>query len=432
MWGNLKTFHRWALVCATALGLASGPAGAATVLDVRAGIHGQTTRIVFEINEQVDFRAYPLPDPYRVVVDFPELAWNLPRPAPTNTGQLRKLDHAAPKIGASRVVLDTSGPVTVDKAFFIPPGAESRWYRLVLDLVPASRETVLAAMPRDIDAPVVLRPPAASTGTPTPPVAPPPASAPAAPSLTPAAILLPPAPPKPPMAKAKRVIVIDPGHGGVDPGALGVSGVYEKDVTLGVALAMRDAFQKSGRYTPVLTRDKDQFIALRDRVVLARDAGAQLFISIHANAIKDARVRGLSVYTLSEKASDQEAALLAEKENKADLIAGIDLSKESSEVTNILIDLAQREAMNQSARFASLLVKELAPTTSLLPNSHRFAGFAVLKAPDVPSVLVEVGFLSNKQDEQSLSLKRYRDKLASSTLEAVDAYFSRVDQGQKR
>ena len=173
------------------------------------------------------------------------------------------------------------------------------------------------------------------------------------------------------------------------------------------------------------------FIKLRERVEFARDAKADLFISFHADKMRNPRIRGLSVYTLSEKASDQEAAELAERENKSDLIVGVDLSKESEDVTNILIDLAQRETMNQSARFATRLVGELKRATKLLRNTHRFAGFAVLRAPDVPSVLLELGFLSNRYDERNLRRKAYRAKLAKSVVRAVNSYFTRVEQANR-
>jgi N-acetylmuramoyl-L-alanine amidase len=190
--------------------------------------------------------------------------------------------------------------------------------------------------------------------------------------------------------------------------------------------------ERTGRYRVVLTRQRDIFVRLRDRVGFARDAGAELFISLHADSVRNRKIRGLAVYTLSERASDREAAMLAEKENKSDLIAGIDLSKESREVTNILIDLAQRESMNQSARFAVHLVKALARETKLLRNTHRFAGFAVLKAPDVPSVLLELGFLSNPTEERALKGRRYRSKLAAALTRGVDRYFARVEAAARR
>jgi N-acetylmuramoyl-L-alanine amidase len=228
-----------------------------------------------------------------------------------------------------------------------------------------------------------------------------------------------------------RVVVIDPGHGGVDPGALSISGVYEKNITLGVAQAVKTELEKRGRYRVVLTRDRDIFIPLRDRVKIARQAGADLFISLHADSVGNPGIRGLSVYTLSEHASDSEAAALAEKENKVDLIAGLDLSHESPEVTNILIDLTQRETMNRSASFAQGMVGELSEVTTLLSNSHRFAGFAVLKAPDVPSVLIELGYLSNKEEEPLLRQAAYRAKLAAALSRSVERYFANPVKGKR-
>lgn len=226
----------------------------------------------------------------------------------------------------------------------------------------------------------------------------------------------------------RPVIVIDPGHGGMDPGATSVSGVYEKTITFGMAHELQRQLEKTGHYRVYLTRDRDVFIRLRDRIAISRRYNADLFISLHADVVKDADIHGLSVYTLSQDSSDVEAQSLADKENKADLIAGIDLSHESSDVTNILIDLAQRETMNRSAGFAGTVVEELAREIPLLANTHRFAGFAVLKAPDVPAVLIEMGYLSNTVDERNLRQPDYRSKLARSITRAVDRYFL---QGQK-
>jgi N-acetylmuramoyl-L-alanine amidase len=211
-----------------------------------------------------------------------------------------------------------------------------------------------------------------------------------------------------------------------------VSGIYEKHVTLAMARELKKELEETGRFKVMLTRDRDIFIRLGDRVQIARDAKAELFISVHADTVKNKAIRGPSVYTLSEKAADKEAAELAERENKADLIAGIDLSHETPEVTNILIDLAQRESMNESARFAAVLVDQLKLTTSVLRNTHRFAGFAVLKAPDVPSVLLELGFLSNPSDERSLRSRNYRAQLATAVAKALDAHFVRVEEATRK
>ncbi|MBT4718622.1 MAG: N-acetylmuramoyl-L-alanine amidase, partial [Rhodospirillaceae bacterium] len=229
----------------------------------------------------------------------------------------------------------------------------------------------------------------------------------------------------------RRVVVIDPGHGGIDPGATGQSGIVEKNITLAAAHAIKARLVRTGRYKVLLTRDRDMFIQLRNRVAFARDKGAELFISLHADTIRNKNVRGLSVYTLSERASDKEAGELAERENKADLIAGIDLSSQAPGVTNILIDLAQRESMNESARAAGFLVTELKRVTRLLRNTHRFAGFAVLKAPDVPSLLIEMGFLSNARDERSLRSAKYRRRLAGAVTKGIDRFFARVEQADR-
>jgi N-acetylmuramoyl-L-alanine amidase len=256
---------------------------------------------------------------------------------------------------------------------------------------------------------------------------PPPAQA----ALGPQAALTIAPPSRKPQRRSKRkVIVIDPGHGGVDPGALGASGIYEKDLTLAAARDFKRRLDATGKFEVYLTRDQDIFIRLRDRIAIARAKAADLFISIHADTISNSGIRGLSVYTLSEKASDKEAADLAEKENKSDLIAGIDLSSESPEVTNILIDLAQRETMNDSSRFAGQLVDELKSVSRVLPNTHRFAGFAVLKAPDVPSVLVEMGFLSNSQDDKALRDPHYRAKMAEALATAVGRFFRTVEKAE--
>jgi N-acetylmuramoyl-L-alanine amidase len=220
----------------------------------------------------------------------------------------------------------------------------------------------------------------------------------------------------------KPLIVIDPGHGGVDPGTIARDGTQEKYVVLAYAEALRDRLEDSGRYDVILTRDDDRFIILRERFAMARKETADLFISLHADSASD-DVRGLSVYTVSEKASDQEAEALAAHENKADVLAGMDLSNEQEDVANILISLAQRETNNRSALFADLLVANLTNRINMLERAHRFAGFAVLKAPDTPSVLIELGFLSHRDDERLLKSKKYRDKVTEGILSGVDAYF---------
>lgn len=417
----------------------AAPAGATIVSDIRVADHDGRTRVVIEIDSAVPFSVFTLADPYRVVIDLPEVGWRLPaEPLPQNVGLMERLRYGLFKRGNSRLVLDVGGAVQVTRAFRLPPG-ETPQHRLVVDLTATGRQAfmtgvgkpalVVAADSEGKDDASVMQ-----AGKPVSPVSVP------APATKTASAALPSSPfgqpPRKPdaggRAKVKvRTIVLDPGHGGVDPGAIGPSGVYEKYITLAMAKEMQRQLNATGRYKAVLTRDRDIFIRLRDRVQIARDSGADLFVSIHADSLPNRSISGPSIYTLSEKASDKEAADLAEKENKADLIAGVDLTNESPDVTTILIDLAQRESMNRSAHFASGLIKEIGRETKLLRNTHRFAGFAVLKAPDVPSVLVELGFLSNKKDEKSLNSKSHRAKIAAAMVRAADAYFSRVEEAKR-
>lgn len=218
------------------------------------------------------------------------------------------------------------------------------------------------------------------------------------------------------------LIVIDAGHGGADPGAIGENGTREKDVVLWYAQALKSKLLKLKKYRVLLTRSGDNFIMLRERVAIARKAGASLFISLHADSSEES-ARGLSVYTVSEKASDKEAEQLAARENKSDIIGGMDLSGERPDVADILISLAQRETKNNSATLADLLVVNLDDRVKMLQNPHRFAGFAVLKAPDIPSVLVEIGFLSQPQEERELKTKSYRDKVIDGITVGVESYF---------
>jgi N-acetylmuramoyl-L-alanine amidase len=220
-----------------------------------------------------------------------------------------------------------------------------------------------------------------------------------------------------------HLVVLDPGHGGVDPGAIGLSGVYEKDIALATARELGRLLEVSKRYRVQLTRDDDEFVPLQDRVARAHSAGAELFLSIHADALPNAGIRGASVFTLSERASDREAAELAARENKADLIAGIDLSRHEPVVSEILLDLARRQTNNLSIRLARDMVSELGRDVRLLNNTHRSAGFAVLKAPDIPSALVELGCLSNKEEDRLLQQTSYQRRLAAGLARSINDYF---------
>jgi len=404
----------------------SGCAASAVVTDIRVAGETTATRVVIELTAALSFRVFKLNDPYRVVIDMPEVGWRLPpKPLPARTGLYDRLRYGLHKAGVSRVVIDLTRPSEVTLARLLKPSA-GRGYRLVVDL----RATAPSAFLKTIkSSEIIVRAESAMALKQNAKLSPMPN---AKPVYATSRFKLAPRKPALRQERARYVIVLDPGHGGADPGTIGISGTYEKYITLAMARTIRDKLEKTGRFQVKLTRDRDIFIRLRERIRLAREAGADLFISLHADSIKNSAISGPSVYTLSEKASDQEAAALAEKENRADLIVGIDLSNESPEVTNILIDLAQRESMNQSARFAEMLIREMKARTTVLRNTHRFAGFAVLKAPDVPSVLLELGFLSNTRDERELKSNFYRRKLAAGVAGAVEGYFTRVEEAALR
>ena len=434
MWGRSRipavvSIARALVMAAGLAALApSPPAHAAerVITGIRLGEHASKTRIVLDVSERVAFNVFTLADPDRVVIDLPEVGWRLPAKAlPRETGVVQTMRYGLFEPGRSRLVLAVATPVQVSNAFVLGPVGRYP-YRLVVDLQATTRTAFRDSKAKRSPSSHGPRPEGVARAM---------GSAPRAAVNGSHALVqpFPAAPRKParPRPRATYVIVIDPGHGGLDPGAIGHSGAYEKHFALAAAKEIKRALERSGRYRVVLTRDRDVFLRLRERVAVARDAGAELFISIHADAHARRTTQGQSVYTLSEKASDKEAAALAEKENKADLIAGIDLSDKVPEVSNILIDLAQRETMNWSTRFAAALVGEIRGLAPVLPKAHRFAGFAVLKAPDVPSVLVELGFLSNPDDERRLRSSAYRKRLAAAMVRAIDGYFREVELARR-
>ncbi len=221
----------------------------------------------------------------------------------------------------------------------------------------------------------------------------------------------------------KRIVIIDPGHGGKDSGAVGIYKNLEKNITLKVGLLIKEEFKKYPNFRIILTRDKDYFIKLRNRTKIAKQNNADIFISLHADFNRNSRARGISLYTLSERASDKEAAALARRENRSDLIDGVDLSSETSEVTSILLDLTKRDTLNQSSHLVNFLINSFKKDMNLLQRTHRYAGFAVLKSLDIPSVLIEMGYLSNKQDSKLLMTEEYQKKLSKKIVKAIIEYF---------
>ena len=344
------------------------------------------------LSDTVEPRIFGLPDPFRIVIDLPEVNFSLAEERiGDGAGLIEKLRYGLYRPGTSRFVLDLQTPSKVSKQFLLRPDGAKPW-RLVLDLVPTSREDFIVAMKP-------TRPATPSVAAPSPSLGP--------------------RPPNP-----KPVVVIDPGHGGVDPGAIGVSGVYEKRISLEFSRELASRMRATGRYKVVMTRDRDIFLRLRERVRIARDAGADLFLSLHANTSPKRSTRGAMVYTLSNKASDREAEALAALENKSDVIGGVDLGDYSDDVQNILIDFAQGKTNELSIKFArDIMVIELQHDIQLLNRPWRSAGFAVLKAPDIPSVLVELGYVSNPQEERMLKSKSHRVKMSTAIIRAIDVYF---------
>ena len=397
-----------AVMLGAAGAMAEGPAGSRVPVppvkpesypvasDVRVGGDANQTRFVMDFDRPVDLAAFTLADPYRVVIDLPQVVFKLHGAGDKGRGLVKAFRYGLIMRGGSRIVIDTTGPVHVDKAFVVDP-AEGEPARMVIDLSSVDRETFLHNMSAQEQSMHIK---AARTSVSTEPDT---------------------------GSDPRPLIVIDPGHGGIDSGTKSYNGKYdEKDIVLAFGLALRDKLLKSGRYRVAMTRTDDTFIPLTERTRFARVRKASLFISIHADSLprREGLADGASVYTLSEHASDAEAARLAETENKSDVIAGVDLSAEPNDVANILIDLAQRETKVFSQQFARTLVSDLKPTTRLHLHPVKSAGFIVLKSPDVPSVLVELGYMSTKSDLQNLLSPAWRLRTADSMVEAVDAFFA--------
>ncbi len=398
------------------------------VNSLRIGTYPDKTRIVVELSRRADFRAFMLQNPSRVVIDLPAFDWRASHPSRPAGSLVGAIRNGTLQPGISRIVIDLEKQATMKSAFFLPAGpgisdrvvidfssvgpgynpATERMYGTLNTSAPQSAAVPPQKQPARDTSPGYLKAPEreqpAETQEPVPVV-------------------------RSSGKGPKPLIVIDAGHGGQDPGALGANGKQEKNVTLAAAQELKRQLEDSGRYRVHLTRSTDVFFKLQDRVAIGRKKGADLFISLHADSIDKPGVCGASIYTLSNKASDAQTAKLAARENRADLIAGVDLSHEDKEVANILIDLAMRDTMNQSKFFANLVVKQATRQgIQMLEKPHRFAGFAVLKAPDVPSVLIEMGFMSNKAEVDQLSSPAYRQKFAKAIMGGIDSYFAKVSK----
>jgi N-acetylmuramoyl-L-alanine amidase len=402
-----------AVLCA-----APAMAGDSIMTGTRVAGDETRTRFVADLTLPVGYTVYVLPDPYRVIIDMPQIRFDLPDGAGRQTrGLVTAFRYGDLEAGKSRLVLDTQGPVLIEKSF-IAEAQAGQPARMVVDLVRSTPEAFQATLAQDegVTEDAIA---AANAAEETPDVAV------ALPRPKPGSVAAPQDGPKvaEQPKRQRKLIVIDPGHGGIDPGAIGRRKTKEKDVVLAFGLKLREQLVKENRYEVVMTRSGDDFVSLKDRVRIAREHQADLFIALHADTVRGPEARGATIYTLSEKASDAEAEALAHKENRADIIAGIDLGTESEEVTDILIDLVQRESKSHSLLFARKAVAEMKTATHFTGKPLRSAGFVVLKAPDVPSVLIELGYLSSTHDEQQLVSLEWQKRVAAAMATAVDRYF---------
>lgn len=356
-------------------------------------------RIIVQFDQDPDFRWVLMRAPHRLVIEMPEAGFSFNDEELAPRGMVTAVQYGNITAERSRIILSFDGPFEVERLDMMA-NEDGEGFRLVADVVAASEAVFEKAMAEQIET-------TASTRT------------------TPKVDRLRNAAP----GERRFRVVIDAGHGGVDTGAKGVTGLHEKTITLAFALELKNKLESIGIYDAFLTRDHDQFLRLDERVRIARRHEADLFISIHADAIRLKNVRGATVYTVSDKASDAEAAAKAVRENLADEIAGLEIEDEHPEVTDILADLIRRETQSFSIRFARSLVGELSEKIEMIPtNPHRFAGFRVLRAPDVPSVLLELGYLSNDEDETNLRDPVWREQAVESVAAAI-GLFAAARQG---
>jgi N-acetylmuramoyl-L-alanine amidase len=393
--GTIMPVGPWAAGQANAAGPQTRLAGDFPVASAaRVGGDEAQTRMVVDFSHKVDIRAFTLANPYRIVIDMPQVAFQFPaRTGENGRGLIKAFRYGLVMQGGSRIVIDLAKPARIDRAFVLESNNEQP-ARLVLDLTAVDRETFLRAIALENRAPDM-------------------------------SYKRPPAPTAAEKADPRPLVVLDPGHGGIDNGTQAASGELEKAIVLEFSLLLRDRIEKFGKYRVVMTRTDDTFVPLAERVAFARSRQAALFVSIHADALArgDGDAQGATIYTVSDRASDAAAARLAESENGADAIAGIDLSSEPDDVADILFDLARRETKTFSVQFARALIGEMRNATRMHKEPLKSAGFRVLKAPDVPSVLVELGYVSNRGDLKSLTSDSWRNRTATSIAKAIDAYF---------
>ncbi len=454
--------HAFWLAALLWLCLQPGMAWALTLKDAKLTQQQDHLSITLLFDQPVAHTLFTLDNPDRLVLDVPDVTITAPLQRLSKASSLiRAVRHGLFKPGQRRIVLDLSGPVQAPQ--WNSGAVEGEGYALVIRLQPRGQwvqpQQGVAAPPPPASAshlpaapssqglparlpapaPMLAEPVTASSTQPAPngidwsqvvPVF--------KPLVTrahwrtfhfkgmPRPILVVTPVFKPlEMCARPPIVVIDAGHGGKDPGAISSKGTQEKIIALRYARGLRDALNATGKYFAKLTRDDDRFLHLRERIAIAKKMEGDIFISIHADSAPNPLAHGFSVYTLSEDASDAEAASLAARENKADILMDVDLSHESRDVASILIDLAQRETKNKSSELAESFVQHMRPFAQPRKHTHRYAGFAVLKSPDIPSVLVELGFISNKEDEQKLLNPDYQKQLLGAMVRSIEQYYRR-------
>jgi N-acetylmuramoyl-L-alanine amidase len=388
---------------------ATGPATSPIAIGAKLTQDASKARRVFDLSAPVAANAFVLADPDRVIVDLPEVNFQLDPSVgkalrPPHGGLVSAFRFGLFAPGKSRIVIDLGAPARIAKAAAerIASGQPSRLdIELVATDAASFRQAAAIASREEADRVTEARKQRAAAE----PVA---------------------------VATALPTIVLDPGHGGIDAGATGVDRVQEKDVVFQFTQLLASKLQASGRYAVVLTRSSDMFVSLDDRVQVARNAHAALFASIHADTIAaNTQVAGATVYTVSERASDAEAARIAESENKADLAGGVvaATAADAPQVTDILFDLTRRETRTYAHVFSRTLINYLKDATKLNNNPVRSAGFVVLKAPEIPSVLIELGYLSSRTDVKQLESPEWRDKASTSIVAAIDRFFASRGSG---
>lgn len=392
-------------ICASLACSAPVQAGEVSRVEIRAD------QVVLHFNDVIDSASsFVLAGPDRIAIDVKGATAGAK--STTNGGLFRNVRMAQFDTDTARVVLDLDRPAVVSSGSFSEDGKSLTLS--VKEVGSSDLQAVLAGPRQSFVPPANFRaePPQRRYSVRVP--LPKPSKGPPLPKI------------EGPDDKTRPLVVIDAGHGGHDPGAISPhDGTRESKVTLAVARAIRDELLKTGRVRVALTRDSDTFLVLEERYGIARRLGADLFISVHADAAASQTARGATIYTLSEVASDREAARLAARENKADVLNGVDLSGAASDVSSILIDLTRRETMNLSADFARLLRREGDAKMNFRTDSHRFASLVVLKAPDVPSVLLETGYVSNTDDVALLKSAAYQKRIAESVSQAITVFFAR-------